>query len=192
MDCETARDRKLSVLVAYSSKHGATAGIAERIAETLRAAGLEAEARPVKSAAEVAGYDAFVVGSAVYLGAWMKDALDFVRSNQAVLADRPVWLFSSGPLGAGATDAEGRDLREVAEPTQLGELTAQVGPRGHRVFFGVLDPRTLGFAERAMRVLPAGRKLLPEGDFRDWADIDDWARSIVRELAPTPAGAASN
>ncbi len=90
----------MPVLVAYASKHGATAGIAERIAERLRAAGLEAEARPVKAVRDVAAYDAFVIGAAAYMFHWMKEATAFVRRHRTLLATRPVWLFSSGPLGS--------------------------------------------------------------------------------------------
>ncbi len=175
------------ILVAYASKHGATREIAERIAERLAAAGQQAEARPVQAAGALAGYHAVVIGSAAYSMHWLKEATEFVRRNRAVLADRPVWLFSSGPLGTEATDAKGRDLRTAAEPKEIAEFQKAIGPRGHRVFFGALDPRQLGFAERSLRKLPAARAMLPEGDFRDWAEIDDWAGSIAQELRATPA-----
>jgi menaquinone-dependent protoporphyrinogen IX oxidase len=86
-------------LVAYASKHDATHEIVERIAQTLTTAGQEAEARPVREAQDLDGYDAVVIGSAAYHGHWLKEAVEFVRRNQAILTDRPVWLFSSGPLG---------------------------------------------------------------------------------------------
>jgi menaquinone-dependent protoporphyrinogen oxidase len=171
-----------TILVTYSSKHGATGEIAERIADRLRSAGLEVEVRPIGSTGDLSTYAAFIVGSAVYFESWMKDAIAFVQRNQAMLSDRLVWLFSSGPLGASPTDDEGRDLREVAEPKQLAELREMIAPRDHRVFFGVLDPGTLGFSERALRKLPAGRTLLPEGDFRDWQEIEGWADGIADEL----------
>ena len=171
-----------SVLVTYASKHGATGEIAERIVDRLRSTGLEVEVRPVSSAGDLSTYAAFIIGSAVYYESWMKDAIAFVQRNRAVLNDHPVWLFSSGPLGASPTDDEGRDLREVAQPKQLTELRDMIAPRDHRVFFGVLDLGTLGFSERALRKLPAGRALLPEGDFRDWQEIEGWADGIADEL----------
>lgn len=177
----------MSILVAYTSKHGATEGIAERIAATLVASGQEAEARSVKAADDLAGRDAFVIGSATYMGSWLKEATEFVRRNQAILATRPVWLFSSGPLGTAATDVQGRDLLVVSEPKEFAEFKETIKPRGLRVFFGALDPSTLGFSERLVRRLPASRALLPEGDFRDWKDIEDWAERIAHELAATPA-----
>ena len=130
----------MSMLVAYASKHGSTQGIAERIAEKLTAVGQKAVASPVKAVGDLAGIDAFVVGSAAYHGHWQKEAAEFVRGNRAVLADRPVWLFSSGPLGTEATDAKGRDLREAAEPKEIAEFREAIRPRDHRVFFGALIP----------------------------------------------------
>jgi menaquinone-dependent protoporphyrinogen oxidase len=173
----------MSTLVVYASKHGATQGIAKRIAARLRQAGQQAQARPVAAVDHLAGYDAFVVGSAVYAAHWQKEAAAFVQRNRTVLATKPVWLFSSGPLGTEATDAKGRDLTVAAEPKEIAEFEAAIGPKGHRVFFGALDPGKLGFSERAIRKLPAARTMLPEGDFRDWTEIDAWARDIAHELA---------
>jgi menaquinone-dependent protoporphyrinogen oxidase len=173
---------EMPVLVVYASKHGATREIAERVAQTISAAGQQAQARPVTAAGDLTGYDAFVVGSAVYMGHW-QEAAEFIRRNRAVLAGRPVWLFSSGPLGTEPADAQGRDLTAAAEPKELAELTEAIHPRGHRVFFGALDPGRLGLGERALRKLPAARAIMPEGDFRDWAQIEAWARGIAGDPA---------
>jgi menaquinone-dependent protoporphyrinogen oxidase len=173
---------EMSILVAYSSKHGATREIAERIAENLREAGQDADARPVREAGDLDDYQGFVVGSAAYMGHWLKDAAGFVRSNQDLLAQRSVWLFTSGPLGHEATDAKGVDLHTAAEPRELPEFQEVIHPREHCVFFGVLDPGRLSFAERSLRKLPAARATLPEGDFRDWDEIQEWAYRIAKEM----------
>ncbi len=177
----------MPVLVVYASKHGATRGIAERIAEKLTDEGHPAQARSVQEASGLEGYDAFVIGSATYAFHWMDEALAFVKRNSAVVSRHPVWLFSSGPLGNETKDAKGQDLLKATVPEEISELQEVVQARGHRVFFGALDPDTLGFAERALRKLPAARAGLPEGDFRDWAEIDAWAGDIARELAQPPA-----
>lgn len=171
------------ILVAYTSKHGATKEIAERIAATLAGSGLEVVAQPAQEAADVAAYDAVVIGGAAYYGSWLKEATAFVRQHEAILAERPVWLFSSGPLGTETTDAKGQDILTAAEPKEFAEFKEAIAPRDLHVFFGRLDPHALGFAERLVRSLPAGRGLLPEGDFRDWAAIDSWAKEIAEELA---------
>jgi menaquinone-dependent protoporphyrinogen oxidase len=153
----------------------------------LRAAGQDAEVRPVKATHDLAGYDAFVIGGAAYMGSWLKEATEFVRRNQAILVTRPVWLFSSGPLGTATTDAQGRDLLVASEPKEFAEFKESIKPRGLRVFFGALDPSKLAFSERLVRSLPAGRALLPEGAFRDWKEIEAWAESIAHELVPVTA-----
>src|SRR5690242_14484021 len=102
----------MRVLVVYVSKYGSTRGIAERIARTLNESGQQAAAVPAGKAGVLEGYDAFVIGSATYMFSWMKDAVDFVGENASLLRGKPVWLFSSGPIGTATTDAQGRDVRE--------------------------------------------------------------------------------
>ena len=174
----------MHVLVAYASRHGATQGIAERIAETLRAAGIDARAQPVASVRSVAGYDAVVIGSAAYMFHWLKEAVALVRRDRGILADKPVWLFSSGPLGTEATDAQGRDQKVAAVPKEIPELAGSVHAREHRVFFGAYEPdrKPIGFAERFVRLMPAAKNALPTGDFRDWPEIEAWAGAIAQEL----------
>jgi menaquinone-dependent protoporphyrinogen oxidase len=181
----------MRVLVAYATRHGSTRGIAERIAARLTADGLDAEARPVAEVRDVAPYDAVVVGGAAYMFHWLKDATSFAKRHRAVLAERPVWLFSSGPLGTDPVDEDGRDVLETTVPKEFAELETVVRPRGTTVFFGAWDPAAppIGLAERAMRLMPAARDALPAGDFRDWTAIDAWADGIAAELgaAPVPA-----
>jgi len=173
----------MHVLVAYASRHGATQGIAERIAETLKSDGLEAEARPAGSVKSLAGYDAFVIGSAAYMFHWLKEAATLVRRNRAAMAAKPVWLFSSGPVGD-PTDAQGRDLKVVAVPKDIAELGGAVNARDHHVFFGAYsrDRKTIGLAERFVSLMPAARDAMREGDFRDWPEIEAWAHGIARDL----------
>ena len=161
----------MTVLVAYASKHGSTQGIAQRIAEQLRQLGIQAEARPLDEVWDPGSYEALVIGSAIYYGSWMKEATEWVYRNQPVLARRPVWLFSVGPLGTEVKDAE-------QQPKEMAEFQQAIRPREQRVFFGALDHQRLSFAERM--VVKAVRA--PEGDFRDWEAIDAWAANIARNL----------
>ena len=172
----------MNAIVVYASKYGSTKGISEFIAEKLQQRGILAEVRDVEAVHDLGGFDAFVIGSAVYMGHWMKEATEFVRRNRSVLAGRPVWLFSSGPLGTETKDAQGRELIVVAEPKEIAEFREAITPRDHRVFFGALDSSKLGVAHRMTRKLPAARATLPEGDFRDWKDIEAWASSIAQGL----------
>jgi menaquinone-dependent protoporphyrinogen oxidase len=172
------------ILVAYATRHGATRGIAERIAERLQADGLSAEARPAAEVRDASRYDAFVVGGAAYMFHWLGDATKFVRRNRALLAERPTWLFSSGPVGTDTVDEEGRDVLVVSVPKEFAELRDAIHPREEKVFFGAIDPsaRPIGLAERFMSLMPAARAALPKGDFRDWPAIDAWADAIAHEL----------
>lgn len=169
----------MRVLVAYATRHGATGGIAERIGERLRAAGCEVAVSAVDDAGDVSAYDAFVVGSALYMFHWMKPAAKFVRRNRKVLAARPLWLFSSGPTSDDKVDEQGRDLLEVSGPRELPQLMQTLAPRDHRVFYGASDRSTLG--KGLMDRMAA--KWMPEGDWRDWPAIETWADGIARELA---------
>lgn len=177
----------MSILVTYASKHGATAEIAERIAGILRAAGQHVDARPVRDAGGyLADYEGYVIGSAVYSTHWLKEATAYVKDNRCILAQRPVWLFSSGPLGAQTADGRGVDPTEAFEPTEIRGLQVAIHPRGHRIFSGAVDSQRFSTAESLCLKDSATRAILPEGDFRDWAQIEQWAADIAQEL--TPAG----
>ena len=91
----------MKVLVAYASKYGATAEIAEKIGQVLRQSGLQVDVSPVKSANDLKSYDAVILGSAAYMFQWRPDAVSFLKKNQNLLAERPIWLFYSGPLVKG-------------------------------------------------------------------------------------------
>lgn len=182
----------MNVLVAYASRHGSTREIAGRIADDLRRAGLSVDLVTVTEVKDLEGYDAFVVGSAAYMFHWMKEATAFVKRHRKVLADKPLWLFSSGPLGTDLVDAEGNEVLEVSRPREFDEFGA-IHPRGEKVFFGAWDPQAppIGMAEKVLRRMAGSNETLPAGDFRDWPAIDDWAAEIaleLRSLQPTPSG----
>jgi menaquinone-dependent protoporphyrinogen oxidase len=163
------------VLVTAASRHGATAEIAERIGGALRdaMAGGEVDIRPVDDVTTVDGYDAVVLGSAVYMGRWLDGARQLAETHATALSGRPVWLFSSGPIGDPPKPDE--------EPVDVAPTLAATRARGHQVFAGRLDRHRLRFAEKA--VVLAFR--VPDGDFRDWAAIEAWARGIAEDLQGT-------
>ena len=181
----------MRVLVVYASRHGATQGIAERIAATLGQRGLEVTLRRADEAGDPSTYDAFVIGAAAYAFHWLKDATQFVRRHGDLLAGRPGWIFSSGPLGTEQVDAQGRDVRAGAAPQEFPEIREAIHPRGERIFFGAYDPdaKPIGLMERFMGVVPAAREVLKPGDFREWDAIEAWAGEIAEALGPVPAGA---
>ena len=158
-----------------SSKHGSTEGIAQAIADRLRELGEPVELGSVDEIGDVGAFRAVVLGSAVYAGSWMNETVEFAHRHAEALAGRPVWLFSSGPLGSDVEDDE-------EQPRQMAELGGLIGPVDHRMFFGALDRSKLGFGERMMvKAVKA-----PEGDFRDRSAIRGWADGIARELGVRP------
>jgi len=182
------------VLVVYASRHGATRGIAERIATTLTSEGLEATATSAEVARDVAVADAYVIGSGVYMGSWLKEGTEFIQRYASTLATRPVWLFSSGPLRGSTAGKPGSDpLTDALGPAEgpgsggrrkFEELAMLVNARGHQVFYGAFDPADppKSLPERFVRLMPVSKGVLPAGDFRDWPAIDAWAIEIAETL----------
>lgn len=172
----------LNVLVAFASRHGGTAAIAEEVASALDdrmgAAGVAAfvDVMPIEQVGSIGRYDAVVVGSAVYYGRWLTPARRLVNRDARLLAGRPVWLFSSGLVG---------DRADLAErPRDVTGLARLVEARGHRSFAGRLDRSTLGGAERLVVRLTRA----PYRDDRDFPAVRSWATRIADTLiASLPA-----
>jgi len=171
--------RSPSVLVSAASMHGATAEIAQAIGDQLTKRGVAASVIPPGDVWSIEGYDAVIIGSAVYTGHWLDPAKGLVNKFHDTLPDRPVWLFSSGPVGK----PSGRLAQAMnADPVELDEIRSATNAREHRIFAGKLDPKALSRLQRASLLVFRGL----EGDFRDWAEIRNWADSIARELALVP------
>lgn len=160
----------MKILLTAAGRHGATAEILDLIARVLRERGFHAEVRNPGSVVDLDGYDAVVLGSAVYYGSWLPAARDFAQRHFRTLRGMPVWLFSSGPVGD--------PLFPTGGPSGIPELLDLTGARGHRLFGGKLDRSGLGFVERALaRVVRAA-----DGDYRDPDAIEAWAAGIGESL----------
>lgn len=179
-DAEAAdRAHNRRVLVSAASRHGATDEIAQAIGQALAEQGLTVTVIPPGDVRSLDGYDAVIIGSAVYMGHWLDAAKELVSRFHEALTDRPVWLFSSGPVGkpssklAQSMDQDPADLPGMLEATRA---------RDHRRFAGKLDRRVLSLPQRASLLVFRGLN----GDFRDWADIRQWAEGIAQQLALAP------
>jgi menaquinone-dependent protoporphyrinogen oxidase len=164
------------VFVTYASKYGATKEIAEKIGEVLHQASFQVDVSPIETACDLTSYQAVILGSAVYIGKWQKEAVAFVQAQEKILADRAVWLFSSGPTGEG-------DPVELVEgwrlPAELQPVVDRIRPRDIMVFHGYINPDKLNFIEKwAIKSLVKK----PFGDFRDWDSIGNWAAKISSVL----------
>ncbi|WP_439379388.1 flavodoxin domain-containing protein [Amycolatopsis lexingtonensis] len=159
------------VLVAYAGRHGGTRQIAEVIAAELGGTGLTVDVRDAADVAGVEDYAAVVVGSALYYHRWRPEAVRLLERNARALAERPVWLFHSGPCGSGAAG------RQVSLPPNVALLAARIDAERTATFGGRLDPATV--RGLVPRLFAAGRRA---GDFRDWDRIKAWARDVGRRV----------
>jgi menaquinone-dependent protoporphyrinogen oxidase len=158
------------VLVASASKHGSTEEIAAAVGEVLRAHGLQVDVKRMEDVDTVFPYDAYVLGSAVYVGSWLRRATRFVDEHAELISTRPTWLFSSGPIG----DAP----HAATELFDAADLVDRTHARDHRQFGGKLDKEQLNLGERAA----AGLLRVPSGDSRQWDAIIAWATAVGRSL----------
>ncbi len=164
------------ILVTCASKYGATREIAEKIGGTLRQAGLQVDVLPVDGVRDLSSYQAVILGSALYIGKWQKEAVAFLQAHEKTLADRPVWLFSSGPTGEGDPV---KLIDGVRVPADLQPLVERIQPRDIAVFHGYINPDKMNFIEK-FAIKNLVKK--PFGDFRDWDMIVAWAAAIADAL----------
>lgn len=157
-------------LVAYGTKNGSTAGVAEAIGDALRSQGMEAEVRPAAEVEDVMPYELVVVGGALYMGRWHADAVRFARRYRSELLNRPVWLFSSGPLDPSAGE------RDIPPVRGVRRAMVHLDAREHRTFGGRLENGAKGRMARA--IVESGRG----GDFRDFGAISAWATAMALNL----------
>lgn len=159
------------ILVAAASKYGATQEIADAIGGVLAATGAQVDVKPVEEVSNLAGYDALVLGSGVYMGNWLESARRFVSEHREEIAARPTWLFSSGTVGDPPVPSRDRAV-------QTGPLLSQTKAKEHRLFGGRLEKARLSTSEVAM-ISTVHAEM---GDFRDWEEIEAWATEIARAL----------
>jgi menaquinone-dependent protoporphyrinogen oxidase len=164
------------VLIAYASKYGATAEIAQKMGAILRESGLPVDVLAANGIRDLTPYQAVILGSAIYIGKWPKEAEAFLKTHEQALAERPVWLFSSGPTGAGdpVQLVEGQRL-----PPGLQPVVSRIRPRDIALFHGFINPERINFIEK-WAVQKAVKK--PMGDFRDWKAIETWARQVAETI----------
>jgi menaquinone-dependent protoporphyrinogen oxidase len=166
------------ILVAYATRAGSTIDAAETVGRVLRDGGAAVDVRPVGAVADLADYDALVVGSAVRAA----EALRLLERHAPGLGDRPVAYFvvcgtlkDDTPENRRTVDAYLDPLRRIKEPAAVG------------LFAGKIDHRTLNPLIRLLLKLMKA----PEGDWRDWERIRSWAAELLPRLGrPAPAATA--
>lgn len=163
------------VLVTYASKYGATAEIAEKIGQVLSQNGLQIDVLPTSRVKDLASYKGVVLGSAVYIGLWRKEAVAFLKTNEKLLSELSVWIFSSGPTGMG-------DATELTKgwlfPESQRSIIESIGPYDITCFHGKVDKKKLNLIEKWI----LNNVKAPIGDFRDWEAIVSWTEAIISRL----------
>ncbi|OKL46512.1 flavodoxin [Boudabousia liubingyangii] len=164
----------MKILVAAASKHGSTLDVRDRIAKALSEGGHEVVTEAPQNVETLEGYDAVVLGSAVYITQWMSPAKDFIARFTEELRHLPVWAFSVGLSGV--------PKGNVQDPSRVGPALIEVAPVEQKTFAGKLDPTKLNLRERSIARLGGAI----EGDYRDWAEIDAFAQRILAYFEAEP------
>jgi menaquinone-dependent protoporphyrinogen oxidase len=163
------------ILIAYASKYGSTKEIAEKIGEMLKQEGLQADVLPVKSVKNPAAYKNMVLGVAMYIGMWRKEAVNFLKANEKLLAERKVWIFATGPSGKGDPKEL---LKGVIVPNRVKQVIDRIKPQDVAAFHGSLDVKKMNpFEKWIIKNVKAEM-----GDFRDWDAINKWAKGIMEAV----------
>lgn len=163
------------ILVTYATRAGSTVQVAETIAQTLAAGGATVHVRSLQCVTDLQAFDAVVIGSAIRFGRWLPEAVEFVKTNQAALSRVPTAFFVvSGFLREDTPEMRQTVLayldpvRKILEPTAIG------------LFAGKIDYRKLSLFDLGIAALVKQ----PEGDWRNWDAMREWARELQATVTP--------
>jgi menaquinone-dependent protoporphyrinogen oxidase len=165
-----------SVLVGYATRYGSTQKVAEAVAETLRDCGLRVDIQPMHEVRTLEGYDAVVLGAALYMFRWHKDARRFLSQYRKALAELPVAVFALGPVHDPYDEEEWQNSRAQLDK-ELAKFPWLI-PVALEIFGGKFDPEKLRFPINVL----AGNE--PASDMRDWEAIRTWASDLAAKLEP--------
>ncbi len=157
------------ILVAYATRAGSTAEVAQIIAQCLSAQGIALDVLPLKQVKDVRGYRSVVIGSAIRFGRWLPEAVKFVEQNREALSRVPVAFFAVHVMNMGNDESS-----RAARLAYLDPVRKLVAPKKEALFAGVGDYKKVSFLER----LISKAVKAPEGDFRDWTAIRTWAEEL--------------
>ena len=171
--CGDEKNMAKRVLVTYASKYGSTGGVADAIGKELCSKGTAVDVALIKNVRNVSSYQGVAIGSAIYMGKWMSEAVDFVKKNEDSLRQVPVAYFLVCMTLAQPTEKKQAEVLSYMDPVL--KAVPEIRPVGIGTFAGALDYNNLSWINK--KILKS--KGTPEGDFRDWNAIRTWAREPV-------------
>jgi menaquinone-dependent protoporphyrinogen oxidase len=168
------KDRKMKnrLLIAYGSRCGSTGGVAEAIGQVLSVAGAGVDVRLVGNVNDLSPYQAVIVGSAIRMGKWLPEAVEFVKTHQDTLSRVPVAYFAVCLAMKDHTVENRRKALGYLDPVR--KEYSQVKPVDIGLFAGAVDYKKLSLAYGLILKV----KGAPEGDFRNWEAIRTWAGGV--------------
>ena len=171
--CGGEKDLAKRALVTYASKYGSTGGVADAIGKELRSKEIAADILSIKNVSHLSSYQAVVIGSAVYMGKWMSEAVDFLKQNRDILRQVPVAYFLVCMTLSHPTEETRAKALSYMDP--ILKAVPEIKPVAIGTFAGAMDYSKLSWLNQ--QILKS--KGTPEGDFRDWNAIRAWAREPV-------------
>lgn len=161
-----------NILVTYASWTGSTAEVAEAIGQGLRNGHTTVDVLPARDMLDLSPYCAVIMGSAIRRGQVHPDAMVFLELHQEALVKMPVAYFVV--CLTMKDDSEENRRRVAAYVDRMRQIVPQVQPVDVGLFAGVLNYSKLS----RLTELEMKRLNTPEGDFRNWQAIRDWAISL--------------
>jgi len=171
--CGGEKNMEKRVLVAYASKYGSTGGVADAIGKELCSKDVAADVVLIKNANNISSYQGVIIGSAIYMGKWMSEAVDFIKENKDTLSKVPIAYFLVGMTLSRPTEENRAKALSYMDP--ILKAVPEIKPVGIGTFAGAMDYNNLSWINK--KIMKS--KGTPEGDFRDWNVIRAWARESV-------------
>jgi menaquinone-dependent protoporphyrinogen oxidase len=161
------------LLVAYATRHGSTAGVAKAIGEVLHEGDVEVDVRLAQDVSDLSPYRAVIVGSAIRMGRWLPEAVQFVEAHQEALSRLPMAYFLVCLTMCDDTEDSRRTVASYLDPVRSIVQPVDIG-----LFAGAVDYRKASLLLRLFMKLAK----TPEGDFRRWDEIRAWAANLRQKL----------
>lgn len=164
------------ILITYATRTGSTEGVAKTIGETLSMLGENVDVIPMQDVKDLSAYKGVIAGSAIQAANWLPEAMDFVKRNRNILAQKP---FAAFLVCMTLAMKKGEEYRPVVSGW-MDPVRDLVTPVSVGLFTGILDIKKLpSFGDRLKFRISVMTGVWKEGDHRDWDEIRAWAKDLI-------------